>query len=91
MNDVDVDLLRPHRRAARMIDRDLDKIIGTQPVTNVFVPSVYLAASCFYEFAQIHLAQTAEMIEQKILEPHLRSVIRNGNLNSLLHAENLSL
>lgn len=85
MNDVEIDLFGAHRRAASMIDRDLDKIVGTQPVADIFVPSIYLAASSFYKFAQIHLAQTAEVIKQIILEPQLCSVIWNYNLDSFLH------
>ena len=90
VDDIQGDLLGAHRRAPRMIDRDLDEIIGTQPVANVFVASVHFAATGLDDFAEIHFAQSAEMVEQKIFEPPLRGIAWDDDLNSFLHAENLN-
>ena len=86
-NNIKVDVFRPHRRASRVIDGDLDKVVRTELVSDIFVAAVDLALSGFHQIAQVHFAQTAEMIEQKIFEPHF--IMRGGGLyfDAVYHAE----
>src|SRR5258706_11028153 len=85
-NNIEIDVFGPHRRSPRFIDGDLDEIVRPEAIADVFVAAVDLALSGFHKIAKVHLAQAAEMIEQKIFEPHL--VMRGGGLyfDAVYHA-----
>ena len=82
-NDVERNVVGLHRRFAGHIDGDLDEVVRAKAIADILPPTIHLASSAFDDIAKIHLAQAAEMIEKKILEPHFL-VLGGGLYNDLL-------
>jgi len=67
-NNVERDIFGPHCALARQIQLDLNKIVHTHPVTDIFKFAVDLAFQIFNNIAQIHFAEAGEPVKQKIFE-----------------------
>ena len=84
-NYIERDVLWDHRVLAGRVKLDLDKIIRPQTVADVLPSAVYLAFLRFYYFAQVYLAQTAKLVQQKILQPHFVLSRRRQQLDPFVH------
>ena len=84
-NDIERNVLRLHRRAAGMIDLDLDKIVGTYAITNVLEAAINLTLFGLYQFAKIHLAKCGKVLEQEVLEPHFMMLGGSLYLDPVMH------
>ncbi len=76
-HDVEFDRLGTHCGSAGSIDGDLDEIARPQLISDILVPAIDHALGRFDQIAKVHLAQTAKMVEQKILKPQLE-MLRSG-------------
>jgi hypothetical protein len=63
-------ILRPHRRSARHIDRDLDEIIRPQPYAGITVFAINEHLICLYQIAKIHPAQGVKPSKEIIVQPN---------------------
>ena len=63
VNDVERNVLSPHRRLAFGVDRDLDEVVRPQAVTDILNAAVYLAPVGLDHVAKIHLAQVRKVVQ----------------------------
>ena len=89
-NDVERNILRPHRVRHCRVELDLNEISASDPKSDVLEPSVNFASFFLNDPAEIHPTKPWELSKEVIFESCARNAVGNLNLDPLVHGEILS-